>query len=333
VAGQSETGPTGDALTPVEVARILRIAKNTVYELAKRGELPAYRAGKKMRFDVKDVEAYKNKGRAAFGSEPSPGARAGAAPVGTKADHVPELSVSKIDPAPRDSFIMCGQDILLDILANYLETNIRGLRAHRSYLGSYSGLHELYMGNAHLASSHLWDSATDSYTLPFLPHLLPGMDLTVVRLVRRRVGFYVPKRNPKALKGWADLGRPDLQFVNREIGSGIRVLVDGKLRVGGIPSADVPGYTRVCTTHLVAATTVARGGGDYAIGSEIAARQVSGIDFVPLQEECYDLVFPAANAREPHFAALLDRVRSPEFRLEIESLGGYDTSETGKILI
>lgn len=327
MAAPNETVSPGDALTPIEVAHLLRIAKNTVYELVKRGELPAYRAGKMMRFDIKDVEAYKSRGRTSFAPESVPSRE----PAATAA--APEMALSKIDPVPRDSFIMCGQDILLDILANYLETRIRGLRTHRSYLGSYAGLHELYMGNAHLASSHLWDAASDSYTLPFLPHLLPGMELTVIRLVRRMVGFYVPKRNPKGVKGWSDLGRADLQFVNRETGSGIRVLVDGKLRVFGIANADVPGYSRVCTTHLVAATTVARGGGDYAIGSEIAARQVAGIDFIPLQEECYDLVFPASSAREPHIAALIDRIRSSEFRLEIESLGGYGTSETGKILI
>lgn len=326
MAVQNETGTTGDALTPIEVAHLLRIAKNTVYELVKRGELQAYRAGKMMRFDIKDVEAYKSRGKSAFVGESSP------VKDRSKYTGAQEIQDLKIDPVSRDSFIMCGQDILLDILANYLETRISGLRTHRSYLGSYTGLHELYMGNAHLASSHLWDAATDTYTLPFLPHLLPGMDLTVIRLVRRMVGFYVPKRNPKALKGWADLGRPDLQLVNREIGSGIRVLVDGKLRVLDIKSADVPGYSRICTTHLVAATTVARGGGDYAIGSEIASRQVSGIDFIPLQEECYDLVFPTASSGEGQYNVLIDRIRSSEFKLEIESLGGYGTSETGVIL-
>jgi len=298
-----------DTLTPVEVAHLLRIAKNTVYELVKRGELPAYRAGKMMRFDLKDVEAYKKRGKSAFSPDPFE------------------------SPAPSPAvFIMCGQDVLLDILAHHLEARLPGLRTQRSYLGSYNGLHELYMGNVHLASSHLWDAASDSYTLPFLPHLLPGMPLTVVRLVRRMVGFYVAHGNPKGLAGWADLGRTDLQFVNREAGSGIRVLVDGRLRNAGHNRLSVPGYSRICTTHLVAATTVARGGGDYAVGSEMAARQVAGVTFIPLQEECYDLVFPSDSERLPHFRELIGRICSAEFRLELEGLGGYGTGETGKIM-
>lgn len=304
-----------DTLTPVEVAHLLRIAKNTVYELVKRGELPAYRAGKMMRFDVKDVEAYKNRGKSAYS-------------VDFSDDHPPNAAPA----ANPSSFIICGQDVLLDILAHHLETRLPGLRTQRSYLGSYNGLHELYMGNVHLASSHLWDAATDTYTLPFLPHLLPGIPLTVVRLVRRMVGFYVAHGNPKGLAGWSDLGRGDLQFVNREAGSGIRVLVDGKLRKAGIDRLAVPGYSRICTTHLVAATTVARGGGDYAVGSEMSARQVAGVTFIPLQEECYDLVFPSDSERLPHFRELIGRICSAEFRLELEGLGGYGTGETGKIM-
>lgn len=343
-----------DALTPVEVAALLRIAKNTVYELVKRGELTAYRAGKKMRFDPRDVQNYINRGKtrteypdntAIGGSEyqrpaPQSGGRPESAPSPLSASFAAQSQIQLQTthpstqvpaPSPREPFILCGQDVLLDILASHLEAKIPGLSTFRSFLGSYNGLHELYLGNVHLASSHLWDSATDTYTLPFLPHLLPGVPLTVVRLVSRNVGFYVNRGNPKRIKGWKDLARPDLQFVNREAGSGIRVLVDGKIKQQGIPAAAINGYGRVCTNHLVAATTVARGGGDFAVGSEMAARQVTGVEFIPLQEECYDLVFPTANESLSHFKELLNRVNSAEFRREIEGLGGYGTGETGSI--
>ncbi len=312
-----------DALTPLEVAQTLRIAKNTVYELVKRGELHAYRVGKKLRFDSRDVQTYINRGR----NQADQGERS--IPERHAATETP--SVGALLPQNARPFILCGQDILLDILASHLEATIPGLSTYRSFLGSYNGLHELYLGNVHLASSHLWDAATDTYTLPFLPHLLPGVPLTAVRLVTRQVGFYVRKGNPKGIREWEDLARTDVQFVNREAGSGIRVLVDGKLRVLGLSGAAVSGYGRICTNHLVAATTVARGGGDCAVGSEMASRQVAGVDFVPLQDECYDLVFPTANEGLDHFAELVNRVCSAEFRHELEGLGGYGTAETGAI--
>jgi len=311
-----------DTLTPIDVAHLLRIAKNTVYELVKRGDLPAYRTGKMMRFDIKDVEAYKQRNRT---SGPFPSAPSTESPLPPD-----PLPVSNLSDSHSSDFFLCGQDLLLDILGHYLESRIPGCRLRRSYQGSYNGLHELYLGNVQVASSHLWDAATDSYTLPFLPYVLPGIPLTVVRLVRRVVGFYVRNGNPANLSSWADLGRSDLSFVNRELGSGIRVLVDGKLRLAGIDTASVPGYSRICTTHLVTATTVARGGGDYAVGSEQTARQVSGISFVPLQEECYDLVFRTADRDKPIIKTLVDRICTSEFLQEIEALGGYNTSETGK---
>jgi len=329
VAVTDESDTAKDTLTPIEVAHILRIAKNTVYELVKRGELPAYRAGKMMRFNAKDVEAYQKGVRA-----PQAGGNSAQGEISSfrNAQGAESTLLPSSNASIGDGFFLCGQDILLDILGHFLETRIDGLRLRRSYLGSYNGLHELYLGNVQVASSHLWDAATDGYNLPFLPHILPGIPLTVVRLARRTVGYYVRNGNPHRLSSWADLGRPDIAFVNREAGSGIRVLVDGKLRAGGILSSAVPGYGRICTTHLVAATTVARGGGDYAIGSEMTARQVSGISFIPLQEECYDLVFRTSIAESPAVACLVERIGSSDFLQEIEALGGYGTSETGKIM-
>ena len=296
-------------LTPQEVADSLRIAKNTVYELVKRGELAAYKVGNKFRFNAKDVEAYKSGG----------GSRE--VPVGTG-------SGESKSPA----FILAGQDMLLDILAQRLEAHPKGTRVFRSYLGSYNGLHALYQGTVHAATAHLWDGRTDTYNLPYLPYMVPGTPLVVLHLALRTVGFYVSQGNPKGLASWADLGRPDLTLVNRERGSGMRVLLDERLRLRGLRTREVPGYRRACTTHLAAAATVSRGGGDYALGSEKAARQVNGIDFIPLQQERYELVFQKEDEAEPRFQALVEIVQSRGFRQELDALGGYGTRETGRFM-
>jgi putative molybdopterin biosynthesis protein len=308
----------------MEVAERLRIAKNTVYELVKRGELKAYKVGNRFRFNAQDVEAYKNGGT----FTPS------APQDNVMTDHYPESRPLALQtPSPNPGFTLCGQDIALDILAQRMETHPFGKRVFRSYLGSYNGLHALYQGTVDAASAHLWDGQTDTYNLAFLPYVLPGTALFVIHLLGRTVGYYVPKGNPKGLGSWADLGRTDLQLVNREKGSGMRVLLDEKLGLAKIQPQQINGYQRVCSTHLAAAATIARGGGDYALGSEKACRQVNGIDFIPLQQERYELVFQKEDITKPHFQAMVEIIQSNAYRQELESLGGYDTRETGRIMV
>lgn len=321
-----------DVLTAPEVAGILRIAKNTVYELVKRGELKCYRVGTKFRFDRSDIEAYKRSMRG--GSEPAlPGASVSvrdqpASPVSVSASDAP----TGRNVRPAGSFVLCGQDVLLDVLARRMEIHPAGGRVLRSYQGSYNGLYDLYTGSADAATAHLWDGESGSYNLPYLRHLLPGTAVTVIRLATRVIGFYVKAGNPKGLSGWEDLRRMDLAMVNRELGSGIRVLIDERLRLSGLDGTAIPGYDRVFGTHLAVAAAIARGGADFAIGNEKSCRMVSGVDFVPLQEERYDLVFRTRSAGTPPFAAMVDIIRSADFREELEGLGGYGLSETGKII-
>ncbi|MFA6508400.1 MAG: helix-turn-helix transcriptional regulator [Treponemataceae bacterium] len=317
------------ALTPLDVAAMLRIAKNTVYELVKRGELRSYRVGKKFRFDRADIETYKRSMRG--DSEADTEFQREAGPLPAQFVSSEPYSVPNRDAGPSYStgFVLCGQDIILDTLAQRLEAHPFGCRAFRSYLGSYNGLYELYMGSIQAASAHLWDGDTGEYNIPFLRRLLPGIPIVVVRLASRKIGFYVPKGNPKKLRNWEDLFRKDLSMVNRERGSGVRVLIDERLRLMGIPGASIPGYDRECSTHLAVASLIARRAADFAVGNEKTSQQIADIDFVPLQEEKYDLVFRAEDADRPLYKALVEIACSADFREELEGFGGYGTGETG----
>ncbi len=301
-------------LTAAEVARILRIAKNTVYRLVERGELRAYRVGTKFRFNRADVDVYR-------ADDPR-----------SRRDRAPEAGADRPAPPGEGTFMLCGQDILLDILGRRLEERVEGLRVYRSSLGSYNGLYALYRGTAHAATVHLWDGDSDTYNLPYLRYLLPGMPVTVVRLARRAVGYYVAAGNPQGLASWDDLRRTGLSLANRERGSGIRVLLDERLRLLGRSGRAVPGYDREYPTHLAAASAVARGQADFALGNEKAARQASGIDFVPLQEERYDLVLRAEDIARPAYAELLAITASAPFKEELAGLGGYGLDETGRVV-
>lgn len=298
------------ALTPLEVAEILKISKNTVYELIKRGQLKGYKVGKKIRVDMKDVDEYKNITKNK-----------------TKENYQPLNQAST-----NDGFIISGQDIMLDILARHLELNYKGFHAFRSYEGSYNGIYELYQGKVNVATAHLWDGDTDKYNLPYVKRMLPGVPAVVVHLAKRMQGFYVAKGNPKNIKGWDDLRRPDIIMINREKGSGTRVLLDEHLRKRGINHLNINGYNNECSSHLAIASAVSRGEADIGIGNEKSGLQVKGIDFIPIKQENYDLIIKKEDFNSPNYQAILKVINSVEFKAEIQGIGGYDLTDTGKIV-
>ena len=199
-------------------------------------------------------------------------------------------------------------------------------------MGSYNGLINLYNDKASIASSHLWDWETSEYNVDFVKKLLPGIPCTIINLTYRIQGFYVQKGNPKNIHGWDDLKRYDINYINREIGCGVRVLLDGKLRELEIPSSKINGYNSEENSHLAVASAVARGKGDFGLGIEKVAKQIDNIDFIPLQKERYDLVIKTENLENPIYKEILSIINSDEFKDELAGLGGYDLKDTGKII-
>jgi putative molybdopterin biosynthesis protein len=310
------------ALTPQEVADILKIAKNTVYELIKRGELNSYRVGKKVRVDENDVEEYKNRTKSIKNNN-----QANIIRNSTRSNNPLNEELLKMN-----GFVICGQDILLDILSRYLQLHPNGVQALRSYVGSYNGLYDLYQGNVQMATAHLWDGDTGQYNVPYVRRMLPGVPAVIIHLACRLQGFYVAKGNPKGIKGWEDLKRKDITVINREKGSGTRVLLDEHLRKLGILSNSIRGYNRESTSHLAIASTVARGGADIGLGNEKSGLQVKGIDFIPLQTERYELVIKKEDIEKAPFQAAIEILRSHELKMELEGIGGYDLTEIGQIV-
>ncbi|MDO5044335.1 MAG: helix-turn-helix transcriptional regulator [Coriobacteriia bacterium] len=297
-----------DALTVDDVAEILQVSRNTVYALKKKGALNSYTVGRKLRFTYADVQDY-------ISSKKNAQARS------TKAFPIVEET---------EELILCGQDIILDVLSNYLFQ--AGVRCLRSYVGSYDALTALYKDEVQVASVHLWDVASGEYNIPFVRRLLPGIPTVVINLTYRTQGFYVAKGNPKGIESWEDLKRDDITLVNREKGSGSRVLLDGKLRQFGIAAHEVRGYDTEVQSHIAVASAVARRRADVALGSEKIARQVDGIDFVPLQKEPYDLVVKRELFESKAVRKMRGILESRVLKDEFAGLGGYDTSDMGRIV-
>lgn len=304
------------ALTPLEVAEILKISKNTVYELVKRGELNGYKVGKKVRIDKADVEDYKNSTK----NNKSKNNK-------SESNHIAHSEASY-----GSGFIISGQDIMLDIMVRHLERSFKGVHALRSYEGSYNGLYKLYQGHVQIATAHLWDGDTGEYNVPYVKRMLPGVSAVIVHLAKRMQGFYIAKGNPKNIKDWEDLKRSDITIVNREKGSGSRVLLDEHLRKLNINSSSIKGYDKEYSSHLGIASAVSRKEADIGIGNEKSGLQVKDIDFIPLQQENYELIIKREDIHKPNFQAVLSVINSEEFKMELEGIGGYILTDMGKII-
>lgn len=197
-------------------------------------------------------------------------------------------------------------------------------------MGSMAALHALQRGEVHVAGLHLFDPVTGESNMPFLRRSLKGSGYEVVTFATWEEGFLVRPGNPKSIRTAADLSDPTVTLVNREEGSGARLLLDQRLRASGVEQTQVRGYDRVTPTHFEVARAIAERQADVGIGIRSAA-QLFDLDFVPLQAARYDLVVPKAYLKShPTLAHLFETLVSRPFRAELDALGGYDTSETGK---
>ena len=303
------------SLSTQEVADILHVSKSTIYDLIRKGEIHSYKIGRKVRFTQDDVDAYIARSRHEHSTMPI-----------KKVDTHSTLLTPEKDEAPE--LIISGQDVVLDILANYLHQE--GVSTARTYLSSFEGLLSLYQDNIQVAACHLYDG--NEHNVPFVRSLMPGVPAVLINISYRTQGFYVQKGNPKKITGWGDLGREDISVLNRRPGSSARILLDIHMKKLGISSSKVNGYGKVMKSHLTMAAAIASGEADAAIGTERISRQMEDIDFIPLLEERYDLVIKKEMMETAQVQKLLQVLKDPVFQKEVARFSGNDYRDMGKII-
>jgi putative molybdopterin biosynthesis protein len=234
-----------------------------------------------------------------------------------------------IDEISRTIVAVGSHDLVLDLAASALRAEDPLVTLASSNVGSLGGLVALRDGLCHIAGSHLLDPATGEYTLPYLDRILPGADVSVIRLVHRDQGLIVAAGNPLGLAGIEDLTRAGVRYVNRQRGAGTRMLLDHELAQRGISPGAVDGYAREEPTHLAVAAAIAAGRGDAGLGIMAAARAF-GLGFVPVTREPYDLVVAPDAMGSPLLAPLWALLHSDRFQAAVTDLGGYNTKEMGR---
>lgn len=225
-----------------------------------------------------------------------------------------------------------SHDLTIDLLASFIKERSEGrITISSSNIGSMGGLLAIDRGIAHFAGSHLLDTKTGDYNRSYIPHYINSTPVTLVTMVHRWQGFMIAKGNPKGILGISDLTRPDVAIINRQAGSGTRILMDYELERAGINPTAVAGYRSEEYTHMSVAMAVKSGRADAGMGI-MAAAQALDLDFIPVARERYDLVMPADMLKDERIVLLLDIIRSAAFIEQVLALGGYEVEETGKLI-
>ncbi len=241
-----------------------------------------------------------------------------------------EVELKRSPEEIENTIISIGShDMSQDILNSLLHKHYPGRRLSSAHVGSLGGLLALKRKEAHIAGTHLLDEDTGEYNVRYIKDVLAGEKTVLLNLIYRQQGLMVAKGNPKHITGLSDLIRPEINFINRQPGSGTRVLLDYKLKQAAYDAAKINGYNREEYSHTGVAAIIASGAADVGLGILAAARAL-GLDFLPLLQERYDLAIPLSYYQSKLLQPLLSIIRGQEFKDIISSLGGYDTSETGR---
>jgi molybdate transport repressor ModE-like protein len=205
-----------------------------------------------------------------------------------------------------------------------------GLKLAFSYASSSAAAAALRDGDCDVAGLHIPVGPMEGQAIEHYRRWLQGLDLTLVDIATRRQGLMVRPGNPKELFGLADLARPNVRFINRQAGSGTRLLLEGLLRAQGISPTAIAGFEQGEYTHAAVAAYVASGMADVGFGLEPPARHFK-LDYVPVASERYFLLCRDDVMDSPGVRLLLEALRDPAFRTELASLPGYDPAAAGRV--
>ena len=227
--------------------------------------------------------------------------------------------------------IIGSHDNTLDLLADQVRKTRPETGISSSHVGSMGGLMAIKKGACHMAGSHLLDPADGSYNISYVKKYLKDVPVRGVNLVMREQGLILPKGNPDGIRSLEDVAQKRLAFINRQAGSGTRILLDYKLKELGISPSAIPGYENDEYTHMSVAVAVLSGRARAGLGIRAAAIALN-LDFLPVVTESYDLIIPKVYFDLPNVQTLLETIRTREFKDRVIALGGYGVERTGEIL-
>ncbi len=221
-----------------------------------------------------------------------------------------------------NSLIITGShDPLVDELADMIKSENPAFNLTSSHVGSMGAITALKSGQAHLGFIHLLDTSTGEYNRSYIEKHFPEGGVKLIKGVGRIQGLMVQKGNPLNIKSFADITK--CRYVNRQLGSGTRILCDYLLKEKDIDKKDVNGYRNEEFTHTAVAALIASGNADCGLGIYSAAKMYD-LDFIEICTEEYDILIDEKAYEGQQVKALLEAVKSDKFKDRLKEMGGYE---------
>ena len=300
---------SGEMMNTKEVAQYLGIHEKQVYALIKSKRIPSTRVTGKWVFPKRLIDEWIESN-----------AKVGLEKAREKAGRI------------EGALLASGSnDPILDMLQTYLKESHPEFYIFSANTGSTDGLKALNMGYTDIAWSHLLDPKSGEYNIPFLANYLPNVKPVVVNLFDRDLGFVAASKNPLGIRGFEDLTRKGVRFLNRQKGAGTRVLLDHHLKRLKISSPGISGYKKEVYTHFEVGLSILSKEADVGIAT-IAVSKLFGLSFIPITRERFDMILDKTTFFDKGVQAFIEVLNSPAFRKRVEKVGNYDFSNSGKIL-
>jgi molybdate transport repressor ModE-like protein len=226
--------------------------------------------------------------------------------------------------------IAASHDLMLAALENALPTGF-GLSLELSFMGSLHALKEFAEGRAAVAGFHVPIAGRPDWDRSLMLRGLRARRDRLIRFVDRDQGLILPHGNPMQVKTFRDIASQRLRFINRQRGSGTRLVIDQLIAHERVDGSDIIGYANEEFTHRAVAATVASGGADAGFGLRAAAAE-HPLAFIPLVRERYFLAVRAKAIEKTAVTRLIQALRSPVFVRIARGFAGYRADAAGSIV-
>ena len=298
-----------EMMSTKEVARYLGVHEKQVYALIKAKRIPSTRVTGKWVFPKRLIDEW----------------------IETHAKQGLEKAREK-SAQMGGALLACGSnDPILDMLQTYMKKTYPEFLILSANTGSTEGLKALNSGYTDLAWSHLFDPKSGQYNIPFLPTYVPDVKAVVVNLFQRELGLIMAPKNPLSIRGFEDLSKKGVRLVNRQKGSGTRVLLDHHLKGLKISPSKIEGYEREVYTHFEVGLSILSKEADVGIAT-IAVAKLLGLPFIPIAKESFDMILEQKTFFRKAIQTFIEVLNSKEFRQRVEPIGAYDFKDSGKIV-